>query len=77
LLGILQKLFRAFGKKLPKPDSPKAFAFRRLWKGGGVLESLEKEGTGGSLIIFKMFEERNRRVFDYFQNVWRKEPGVL
>jgi hypothetical protein len=38
---------------------------------------LEK-GTGGSLIVFKVFGERNRRrFFDYFQSVWRKEPVVL
>jgi hypothetical protein len=37
-----------------------------------------KKGTGGSLMIFKRFEERNwRRFFDEFQSVWRKEPVVL
>jgi hypothetical protein len=37
---------------------------------------LEK-GTGGSLMIFKAFGERNRWFFDEFQSVWRKEPEVL
>jgi hypothetical protein len=38
---------------------------------------LEK-GTGGSLIIFKMFGERKPEVvLIVFKSVGRKEPGVL
>jgi hypothetical protein len=73
-LVIFAETLSGFWKKsYPNADSPKTFGFRR--RPGS--ESLQKEGTGGSLIIFKMFEERNRWFFDCFQSVWRKEPVVL